>query len=424
MTVSRLVAIVLIFVGTTCAWFVLGASIGVRTGESDGRMTKEVELLWGGPHQQAAPTARVAREGMVTETVTEKDQEGRATAERTVTRPASVFAPAPLMASRVEVGLSLDHRRRGLLWYDTYGVVFHGRYTFRNPDAEPRWLHVSFDFPNSTAIYDDFVFLLDGKAPATGEVLQKGASASALVPANGQVSVEVGYRSRGLGTWLYAFGDRDVTQVRDFELRMTTDFTAIDFPPGTMSPTTSERVGGGWRLTWRFENLVTGQKLGMDPPNRLNPGPVAARITFFAPVSLLFFLAVLVMLGVVRGEHLHPMNHFFLAAAFFAFHLLLAYLVDHLSIHVSFAIAATTSLVLVISYLRVVTGMRRALLQAGTAQFVFLVLFSYAFFFEGYTGLAVTVVAVITLFVLMQMTARVRWADAFERRSLEGAGAR
>ena len=47
---------------------------------------------------------------------------------------------------------------------------------------------------------------------------------------------------------------------------------------------------------------------------------------------------------------------------------------------------------------------------------MFLVLFSYAFFFEGYTGLTVTVGAVITLFVLMQLTARVDWSVVFARR--------
>jgi hypothetical protein len=41
------------------------------------------------------------------------------------------------------------------------------------------------------------------------------------------------------------------------------------------------------------------------------------------------------------------------------------------------------------------------------------VLFSYAFFFEGYTGLTVTVGAVVTLFALMQATARVDWAAVF-----------
>ena len=65
---------------------------------------------------------------------------------------------------------------------------------------------------------------------------------------------------------------------------------------------------------------------------------------------------------------------------------------------------------------RVVAGTRAALLEAALAQVVFLVLFSYAFFFEGYTGLTVTVGAIVTLFVLMQMTARVDWAAVFARR--------
>jgi hypothetical protein len=51
--------------------------------------------------------------------------------------------------------------------------------------------------------------------------------------------------------------------------------------------------------------------------------------------------------------------------------------------------------------------------EAGAAQFVFLVLFSYAFFYEGYTGLTVTLGAIVTLFVLMQATARVDWAAVF-----------
>ena len=70
---------------------------------------------------------------------------------------------------------------------------------------------------------------------------------------------------------------------------------------------------------------------------------------------------------------------------------------------------------LVVSYLRLVTGMRRAVTQAGAAQVVFLLLFSYAFFFEGYAGLTITIGAVITLFALMQMTGRVAWDEVFGR---------
>jgi hypothetical protein len=61
--------------------------------------------------------------------------------------------------------------------------------------------------------------------------------------------------------------------------------------------------------------------------------------------------------------------------------------------------------------------MRFAALEAGTAQLVYLVLFSYAFFWRGFTGLSITVIAVITLFVVMQATGRIRWSERFAARS-------
>jgi hypothetical protein len=202
-----------------------------------------------------------------------------------------------------------------------------------------------------------------------------------------------------------------VTQVRDFRLRMLTNFAAIDFPENTLSPTSKKQRGSGWELEWRYRNLVSGFPIAMRMPEKLQPGPLAGQISFFAPVSLFFFFFVMFLIATLRRIALHPMHYFFLAAAFFAFHLLLAYLVDHVSIHVAFVGSAVVSLGLVISYLRLVVGTQFAFREAGIAQLVYLVLFSYAFFFEGYTGLAVTIGAIVTLFVAMQATARVRWGE-------------
>ncbi len=47
---------------------------------------------------------------------------------------------------------------------------------------------------------------------------------------------------------------------------MRTDFGAIDFPPGSMSPTAKQTATRGWDLTWKFARLVTGQRIGMDLP--------------------------------------------------------------------------------------------------------------------------------------------------------------
>jgi inner membrane protein involved in colicin E2 resistance len=99
----------------------------------------------------------------------------------------------------------------------------------------------------------------------------------------------------------------------------------------------------------------------------------------------------------------------------------MAYLVDHISIHYSFLIASLVSLGLVISYMRLVAGSRFAMLEFGLAQFVYLVLFSYAFFFKGFTGLAVTIGSIATLFVVMQMTGRINWSEKFARSAAQPA---
>ena len=79
-------------------------------------------------------------------------------------------------------------------------------------------------------------------------------------------------------------------------------------------------------------------------------------------------------------------------------------------------LCSAVSIFLVVSYLRLAVGMRFALVEAGLAQFVYPVLFSYAFFLEGFTGLAVTIGAIVTLFVVMQMTGRIRWSERFAAR--------
>lgn len=417
MTFTRLAAVALIFLGATVAWAILGSSLVARTGQFNGQLQREVELLWGEPHRQVAPQAWIFRPGIETETVESKQPDG-ATVRTKVERSVMKQQALVLDATRATVDLGLEHRKRGLLWYATYTVAFNGTYRFRNPDAEPRGVRVSVPLPAQNALFDDVVFAVDGR-PALSDMTVIDASrqmqATTRVEPGAVVTVDVRYRSRGLGTWTYAFAPEGTAQVRDFTLNVRTNFTDVDFPGGTMSPTAKSPIAGGWALTWNFTNLISGQSIGMKMPEKLNPGPLAARITFFAPVSLLFFLAVMVIVGATSGPSLHPMHYWFVSAAFFSFHLLLAYLVDHVSVHVAFASGAAVSLALVVSYLRIVTGTRHALLHAGATQVVFLVLFSYAFFFEGFTGLTITVGAVVTLFVLMQVTARVSWDEVFAR---------
>lgn len=409
---KRIVAIAFIFASASAAWVILGATIFSRTYDSDHVLEGQVASLWGTPQSQSPPVATVERTVPKT---TETVENGKL---KVVTEKLTLTETLPIESSRVDVRLGLEHRQKGLLWYSTYKVGFEGLYAFRNTTGQER-VTFTLKFPAERAIYDDLVFTVNDQ-PLTLVNEKNSATGTAAVKTGETATLRVAYRSQGLDDWRYNFGG-DVAQVRDFRLRMTTDFKAIDFPENTLSPSEKRETGDGWELEWNYKNLVSGFQIGMAMPEKLQPGPLAGRISFFAPVSLFFFFFLMFIITTMRGIELHPMNYFFLATAFFSFHLLLAYLVDHVSIHAAFAASSVVSIFLVISYLRLVVGTRFAAREAGLAQFIYLVMFSYAFFFKGFTGLAVTVGSILTLFVVMQITGRVRWAEKFSAKSGGGA---
>ena len=402
---KRIAAITFIFFCTTVAWAVLGSTIYYRTSAPAESLRNDVSNTWGVPQEQKPPAASY------TERVNrlEKTAENGTTIERYVEQ--AVAVPLPLEATKIDVDLQLEHRQKGLLWFSTYTVAFKGAYRFRNTSGQARSVDFNFPYPAGRATYDGLVLMING-APVTAVDAQGALAGSKMMAPGETAELAVGYRSQGLDRWTYNFQGQPA-HIRDFDLNMTTNFAAIDFPENTLSPLKRERTSGGWKLNWNYSSLVTSYAIAMEMPRQLQPGPLAGQISYFAPVSLFFFFFLMFIITTVRNIELHPMNYFFLATAFFAFHLLLAYLVDHVSIHTSFVICSLVSIFLVVSYLRLVVNMRFALLEAAGAQFVFLILFSYAFFFRGFTGLAITIGAIITLFVVMQVTGRVNWEEKF-----------
>jgi inner membrane protein involved in colicin E2 resistance len=152
-------------------------------------------------------------------------------------------------------------------------------------------------------------------------------------------------------------------------------------------------------------------------PQRVQPGELAADLSFSAPFSLGLFFLWIYALGLLRGVEIHPINYVFLAGAFFAFDLLFAYTADHLAVEVAFALASFVSVGLVVSYLRLAVGSRFAFVEAGLAQLLYQVGFALAHFWEGFTGLTITVLGIGTLFALMQLTGRIRWAEVLASRT-------
>lgn len=404
----QILALAFIFVCTTIAWIILGATISSRTYGANEQLQGHVASTWGTAQQQSPPTAHYTIQESKNSTTLEdgKIVVHKEHVERNV--------PLAIQSSRIHVNINLDPRQKGLLWYSTYAVDFAGDYGFRNDTAESQNVTFRLKFPAQKALYDDLQMKINDQiVPVFTD--EQGTVGRATIPPQSNVTLHVAYRSQGLDSWRYQLGD-GIAQAHEFQLAMQTNFRNIDFADDTLSPTSKLSVPGGWQLNWQYSNLVSGFQIGMTMPEKLQPGPLAGEISYAAPVSLFFFFFLIFIITTLRNIDLHPLNYFFLATAFFAFHLLLAYLVDHISIHIAMAVSSIVSVILVVSYLRLVVGMRFAALEAGTAQLIYLVLFSYAFFWRGFTGLSITIIVIVTLFVVMQATGRIRWSERFAAR--------
>ena len=239
------------------------------------------------------------------------------------------------------------------------------------------------------------------EAPSDGLV-----RVSFQLPAGSEKKMTIQYKANGKDSWLYQLGSGG--KARNFTLKLDADFTDFNIPDHADSPTARKSEGKATQLTWSFENVTGVEAVGLEVPDYIDAAHVAARMSFFGPLSLGLFFIVLVISAIQMNVNLHPMHFVLLGAACFAFQLLFAYSVDVLPVLLAFSVAAAASTWLVWLYLRLVAGGSFARI-ALVAMLAYVILFNATFFFVGYTGLTLTVMGVITLGLIMTGTARIDW---------------
>lgn len=389
MSAKRIVAVGIIF-GVACVgWWILGTATAVRSTDYFKRLNSQVESLWGSPLAQQAPSLSVEVPG---------------------TEQLRYLMPAK---SDIKVEIASDYRKKGLIWYPTYTCSFDGTYTIVNREEVAREVRLHFDFPGGET-YDNFSMAVDGEELDVPIDTQEGVGDIIELEPGASKDFRITYRTRGMRAWRYKM-DPHTGRVKGLNLVVTTGFEDVDYTEGSLSPMSTEESDNGMVLTWSATDLITKEDIGIVIPEKLNPGPLTSRITFFAPVCLLFFFVLVATINVLYKIDIHPMHYLFVAAGFFAFHLLLAYMVGIINVHVSFVISAVTSVFLVTTYLSAALKGKLPWKVAVGGQLFFLVLFSYSFFLKGTTGLTVAIGSVVTLAVLMRVTADVDWNEVFAK---------
>ena len=390
MSAKRIMAVGAIFLIACAGWWILGTATAVRSSRLFGRLGPQVENLWGAPLIQEAPSVAAEIPG---------------------SEQLRWLMP---QQNNINVHLEADHRRKGLIWYPTYTCSFDGTYTIANTEEVSQKIRIHFNFPAKGATYDNFAIAVDGENILVPIDTKMGIDEILELAPGASRDFRITYRARGIRDWRYKMDPR-VGRVQNLNLVLKTGFEDIDYTEGSLSPMSVVKEKDGMLVSWIASDLITNEDIGIIIPERLNPGPLTSRITFFAPVCLLFFFVLVGTINIIYRVTIHPMHYLFVAAGFFAFHLLLSYMAGMVNIHASFIIAALTSVVLVTSYLSAALGGRFPWKVAVGGQLFFLVLFSYSFFLKGTTGLTVAIGSVVTLAVLMRVTAKVDWDEVFTR---------
>ncbi len=402
MTIKRIVGITVIFTGTAIAWMILGGVNVARTSSSFSSLKGSIKSLYGGNVSIEAPTLYF-RKPIAAPQVRNKED-----------KYTSVYSQ--LDRSKIEIDVRLDRRKKGNLWFPTFKTHFSGSYHFEIDDFNPNeqyYLHAP--LTSTDSVYSNIKVEINGEPFDKIAALIEKNSLPITPRNNGTVDFSIQYDVSGMEelSYLITPGYDEIGQIKNFECTMKTNFLDYDFPTSKLSPTEKKETDNSAELYWNFDNTITGKDIGLIIPNKLNAGDIIPRVAFFAPISLLFFFVVLLMISVVYQQNLHPMHFFFLALTFFSFHLMFSYFSDKLDIYVSFVLASVISLGLTVSYLGRFLSKMMSYVIAPLTQLIYLVVFSFSFFFDGMTGLIVTICAVLTLFALMQITAKIQWDSVF-----------
>lgn len=373
----RIGTIIFVFAAMVCIWLSMAGTLHSRHSFINSKLKADVAGLWGNIHQQ---------------------------------QTGSLSNGERLDSIDIVTDLELEYRKKGHYWYSTYTAHFQAEYALSGGLKEATTL--SFPLPHGSGMFNDFEVFV-------GEVSiqnyrQEGTSIIIDLPPNTQ-KIIIKYSGRGSDEWWYNFESPNGPP-RNVHVVVNTNFGDFDFVDGGVSPDLREATDNGWRMEWEFENLLSGAHIGLELPKKSNAGPALIDICRYAPLGLMLFFGALAVCAVTEQRTPHPVHFVLLGAGFFSFHMLLVYLADATGVIPAFLASAVVSVAVNYSYTRQILGPKFAGKRLLPAQLLYLVAFSAAFLVDGHKGLPLVVLLILTLHMLMRVTARVDW-EKFERKN-------
>ncbi|MEQ9366550.1 MAG: hypothetical protein RIF32_20080 [Leptospirales bacterium] len=388
------------FVGFSGASLVIGLRIDDRHSSTYSRSLKAVQQIWGGAILQYPPGFTYS-ESQTQEYTNEKTG-------KVETRRINVDRNVGIETQMVAVKVDSYIRQKGLLKFAGYALIFDGEYVIRNRENGAREFNFNFQLPENAGNITGIEILL-AEQPYTADTnLADGFQWRGVLRPGEERRFRIQYQAKGTDRFDYLLGANQL-EVGKLNFELTTDFGDYQIPEEAMTPTEQAADDQGAKLVWASENLVTGQNIALRFEIAGNYGKIASKLYFYAPLALLLFTGFLLIVNAAKGARLHPMHFLFLMTAFFVFYLFGSYIISfvHILLGIALALGLSTGIMLYYAHL---IGKGQDFFQSvafGAAMFQWI--FSIAFFFPAYTGLMITLAAIIALVALMRATASIDW---------------
>ncbi|HCL58121.1 MAG TPA: hypothetical protein DHW82_14095 [Spirochaetia bacterium] len=379
---------------------VIGYRISSRHSESYSRSLKSVNEIWGGEIYQEAPffgyLEKETREILNPKT------------NKYETLIVNTYPEMGFESQDITIKADSSIRQKGFLKFPGFKLVFKAQFQLKNFKNIEKDFRFILKLPGNAGNLTGVNVLCDGKKYEEDSNFADGIEWNGKLKPQQMKIFEIEYTAQGTSKIIYTLAQKSL-EIKNFHAVLETDYADIRIPDKAMLPLTQDSMSGKSRIEWKAENLISGQNLALEFHIKENHGELAAKLFFYAPLSLILFIGLLILMSVGKEVELHIMHYLFFIIGFFIFYLLNSYLLTFLPVIGAIFTSLAVSSGIVIYY-SILLKKGKELIQAVILSLaLFQWLFSGAFFAEEYTGLFITLGSIGAFILLIKKTASVKW---------------
>ena len=342
-----------------------------------------MEDRWGEPVRQPAPSLRAVESGSV---FTE-------------------LKPMPFDSQHVRVDAAMNYRKRGLKYFSGFDFTFRADYGYAN--RSPHDEDVAFIFPiefnKSQVLLSDVELTVNGQ-PAQVELKENGTCLlwTGRVPGGEQVAFTIGYKARGLGSFIYRLDPS--LAARDIALHLSVSGgDNFDYPEGTLSAQSTTQTKDALAFDWRYSALESGVTLGLILPSEKSYDTIIATMARRAWAPFLSFFGLWFVLSLGNRRRLMFYEVGLLSVTYAFFFVLVAYLSAFMHFYVAWPLCLGVMGSAAVMYLKkLFPETKTALLAMGWLWSMGVP--TLAVVIPGYTGLIYTLELLAALLVALHLS--------------------